>query len=341
MVRQATAVSLASAGPHDVQAGDRAQRPQMLDRLVGRAVLAEADRVVRPDVGHRQLHQRGQPDRPPHVVAEDQEGAAVRPGAAVQRDAVQDRAHRVLADAEVQGPAVGVAREHLGLVNLGDERRLARHRGVVAAGQVGRAAPQLGQHRRQRVQHLAGRLPGRDALRVGRELRQRVGPAVRQRGARTSGRAAPAGRAFRFDHAANCSSHSSVGLLAAVGDLAGVRDQASSSAGKRHVRVEAEDLLGGGDLVRAERRAVRRAGVLLVRGRPADDRAQRDERRLRRRLPAPSAARRTAPARPRGTRRLSASSAAARASRRPRTWRATSSDLAMLVSSSIEMLLSS
>ena len=47
----------------DVEAGDRAQRGEVLDRLVGRAVLAEADRVVGPDVGDRQLHERRQPDR--------------------------------------------------------------------------------------------------------------------------------------------------------------------------------------------------------------------------------------------------------------------------------------
>ena len=94
-----------------VQARDGAQRGQVLDRLVGRAVLAEADRVVRPDVGDRQLHQRGQPHRRAHVVAEDQERAAVRAGAAVQRDAVEDRAHAVLADAEVQRAAVLVAGE--------------------------------------------------------------------------------------------------------------------------------------------------------------------------------------------------------------------------------------
>ena len=57
--------------------------------------------------GH--LHQRGQPHRPAHVVAEHQERAAVRAGGAVQRDPVEDRAHRVLADAEVQGAAVRVA----------------------------------------------------------------------------------------------------------------------------------------------------------------------------------------------------------------------------------------
>ena len=40
-------------GADDVEAGDRAQRGEVLDRLVGRAVLAEADRVVGPDVGDR------------------------------------------------------------------------------------------------------------------------------------------------------------------------------------------------------------------------------------------------------------------------------------------------
>ena len=64
----------------------------------------------RPDVDGRKPHQRGHPHRGPHVVAEDQEGADVGPGVTLQRDAVGDRPHRVLADAEVQGPAVGVAR---------------------------------------------------------------------------------------------------------------------------------------------------------------------------------------------------------------------------------------
>ncbi len=44
-------------------------------------------------------------------------------------------------------------------------------------------------------------------------------------------------------------------------------------------RVEAEDALGGRDLVVAQRRAVRGLGVLGVRRRPGDDRAHRDERR--------------------------------------------------------------
>ncbi len=49
---------------------------------------------------------------------------------------------------------------------------------------------------------------------------------------------------------------------------------------ERLVRVEAEDLLGGGDLVVAQRRAVHAAGVHLRRRGIADDRAHRDERRL-------------------------------------------------------------
>src|SRR6185437_14608326 len=46
-----------------------------------------------------------------------------------------------------------------------------------------------------------------------------------------------------------------------------------------HGGVEAEDLLGRGHLVGTQRRAVRGAGVLLVRRGPADDGPQRDERR--------------------------------------------------------------
>ena len=55
-----------------------------------------------------------------------------------------------------------------------------------------------------------------------------------------------------------------VRLLAALGYQTGVRDRLVLD-GEADRRVEAEDLLGRRDLVGAERRAVRRAGVLLVR----------------------------------------------------------------------------
>ena len=89
--RHASAVSVASAGRITVKSGNRAQRRQLLDRLVRRSVLAEPDRVVREDVDHVLLHERREPHRRPHVVREDQERAAVRDHAAVQRHAVHDR----------------------------------------------------------------------------------------------------------------------------------------------------------------------------------------------------------------------------------------------------------
>ena len=64
------------AGADDGHAGDRPQRRELLDRLVGRAVFADADRVVREDVDDRDFHQGRQADRHPAVVAEDQEAGA-------------------------------------------------------------------------------------------------------------------------------------------------------------------------------------------------------------------------------------------------------------------------
>ena len=67
-----------------------------------------------------------------------------------------------------------------------------------------------------------------------------------------------------------------LGLLAAGHQLAGVLEHAGRDL-EGLLGVEAEHLLGGGDLLLAERGAVRLAGVLGVRGRPGDDRAQHDE----------------------------------------------------------------
>ena len=138
------------AGPHHRQVRDGPQRRQVLDRLVGRAVLAETDRVVRPDVDGVDVHQRRQPHRRAHVVGELQERAAEGAGRAVQHDAGQDRAHRVFADAEVQHAAVPVRGVVLGRDRRRAEGLHALDGGVVAARQVGRAAPQLGQLRRRR-----------------------------------------------------------------------------------------------------------------------------------------------------------------------------------------------
>ena len=100
--RHASTVSAASAGRRTTRFGNGAQHREVLDRLVGRPVLAHADRIVGADVDHRQPHDRREPDRGLHVVGEDQEGAAERPEPAVGGDAVEARGHAVLAHAPVE-----------------------------------------------------------------------------------------------------------------------------------------------------------------------------------------------------------------------------------------------
>src|SRR5438270_260901 len=79
----------------------RGQGGELRDRMVREAVCAVEDRVVSEDVDHVQLRERREPDRPTHVVGEDEERAPERYDAAMERHAVQDRPHTVLADAEV------------------------------------------------------------------------------------------------------------------------------------------------------------------------------------------------------------------------------------------------
>ena len=88
---QASAVSLASAGPDDVDVRRGAQVRQLLHRLVRRPVLAEPDRVVRVDVDHRQVHQRRQAHGALHVVEEVEERGAERPHAVQVRGRSRSR----------------------------------------------------------------------------------------------------------------------------------------------------------------------------------------------------------------------------------------------------------
>ena len=170
MYRQASTTSLASRGADDGQAGDRPQRRELLDRLVGRAVFADADRVVREDVDDRDLHERRQADRHPAVVAEDQEAGAERPHLD-QRHAVHDGPHGVLADAEVEVAAAVAA----GLEIAGP---FEGHVGLGRRGQVGGAADQPGDVLGDRVEHLARRGARGQPLGVGGEDRQVLVPAV-------------------------------------------------------------------------------------------------------------------------------------------------------------------
>ena len=140
------------ARPDERQVRDRAERRVVLDRLVGRPVLAEPDRVVGPDVDEVQPRQGGQPDRAAHVVAERQERRAVGDEPAVIGDAVGRAAHPVLADPEAE-VAPGL---------VGAEVRLALDVGQVRLRQVGRAAEELGEPRRQRLDRVLARVARRD-----------------------------------------------------------------------------------------------------------------------------------------------------------------------------------
>src|SRR5438477_508802 len=81
------------AGPEHAHVGHGAQCREVLDRLVGRAVFAEPDRIMGHDIDHAGAHQRRDPHGAAGVVGEHQEGGAVRRKTAMQEDAVQRRGH--------------------------------------------------------------------------------------------------------------------------------------------------------------------------------------------------------------------------------------------------------
>ncbi|MCH8102429.1 MAG: right-handed parallel beta-helix repeat-containing protein [Chloroflexi bacterium] len=160
--------------PQHGQSRYRAQRGQVLDRLVRRAVLAEADRVVGEDEDDVRLLERRQSQRGTHVVGEDEEGGGIRVDAAVERHPVHDPAHGMLAHAEVHvvsRPAV--------------ERLIAGagQQGVGRRRQIGRAADERREAVDQSVQHLARGLACGHRAVCGGEARDGVVPARRQRSA--------------------------------------------------------------------------------------------------------------------------------------------------------------
>src|SRR5688572_22110564 len=150
------------AGAPDFHARNHAQRREVLDRLVRRAVLAEADRVVRQHEDAARPDDGGHAQAAARIVGEDEEGAAERHIAAVQRDAVHDRAHPELAHAVVQV----VAGRRGGGVRLA-----ALDARVVGTGEVRGAAEQFRQLRAEAVQHGLRALASRGRLR--RRLRRR------------------------------------------------------------------------------------------------------------------------------------------------------------------------
>mmetsp|Transcript_5741 Transcript_5741/g.13569 ORF Transcript_5741/g.13569 Transcript_5741/m.13569 type:complete len:285 (+) Transcript_5741:737-1591(+) len=113
---------------------------QNLDRLVRGAVLSEVDRVVRADVKHRELRDRGHSERGHAVLEKDGEERRVRNQRRIGADAIENGKARVLAHAEVD-VAPGIA----GTRPQGRRQEIAldaRKVGPDAAGDVGRSSDQ-------------------------------------------------------------------------------------------------------------------------------------------------------------------------------------------------------
>ena len=152
------------AGAQHDESRHRAQRRELLDRLVRGPVLAVAHRVVGEDEQRRELHQRREPDRRPRVVAEDEEGRAEGPQLR-ERHAVHRGRHRVLADAEVQvlaavvGPARSRPRRRTSAWSCWRVRDPRSRRGTTGCSARARSAP--GPTRRGR--RCPWRRPGRRA----------------------------------------------------------------------------------------------------------------------------------------------------------------------------------
>ena len=111
----------------------------MLNRLMGWAIFAKANRVVREDEDAAEPGECREPERAAHVVAEGEERGAERDQAAVVDDPVGDRRHRVLAHTEADVAARLVRREAATLVDVGEVR----------LREVSTSADQLGEHRGQ------------------------------------------------------------------------------------------------------------------------------------------------------------------------------------------------
>ena len=240
----------------------------MLDGLVGRAILAHTDGVVGPHVQRGNAHQGREANRRTLVVGEHEEGARERAGRRGEHDAVDDCCGGLLANTEVQHATVGVAGPVFGAARYRVEGIRTLDGGQVRTGEVGGAAPQLGEGLGDSVNDGAGCRAGchggaglehgEGGLVVGGQLAR--DQAVVQCGALGIG-LGPGLELFV---------PGLVGGGTALAQLAGVLEHVLLDE-EALGGVEAEHLLGGGNFLGTELGAVHCAGVLLVRCGVADD----------------------------------------------------------------------
>ncbi|CAB4620637.1 unannotated protein [freshwater metagenome] len=127
----------------------------MFDRLMGGAILADADRVMRPGVDDMEIGQCRETNRRTHVIGEDEEGPSERKHAAMCGHPVHDRAHCMFTDAVVDLTSVAVEfGEGIGTIDL--------DAGV--SGQIGAATGETGDQRDQCVDNLLAGIAGGNTL---------------------------------------------------------------------------------------------------------------------------------------------------------------------------------
>src|SRR5450631_3711186 len=252
------------------EAGDATQAQELFDRLMSRAIFADADGVMREDMKHRQFHQGSKADRRLHVVAENQERRTERAQMA-KPHSVDDGAHGVFANAEMHVAAAG------GLC-LQCTSAIERQVGLGGWREIGSAAQNPRHILGDGVEHLPRGVACRNAFFIGLEVRQIGIPPHRQ---------------FVFQIAQNFVGGLRVGLsvigegllpcgiqaCAAFADaiLEGVIDAVGHQ--KLCVFRPAVEALGLAHFLCTERVAVRGGGVLLVRRAIADDAVDYDQGR--------------------------------------------------------------
>ena len=241
----------------------------MLHGLMRGAVLAETDGVVSHDENHRQTHQRRETNRRTRVIREDQKSAAVNTETAVQRDAVHRRDHRMFAHAEenILSRVAGLGRDLL----------LAFGASRVGAGQVGGAAEQFGHGAGEGGDRLSRRLARGDGSPVFGEFARKPfkrRPSLRQKTIlQTAAELVAARMVLKSPRPVF------VFVMRAGGGVAPELPDVFGNLKRRMIPVQR--LPQGGDLVRAERRAVTRGGAGFFIRAEGDGRAARHKRRTR------------------------------------------------------------
>ena len=143
------------------------------------AVLPDADGIVRHDIRHGNIHESREAHGGLAIVGEHEEGRTVRLYSAVELHTVRYRRHRVFTDSEMNVSAfVGIGRKR----SVFDFFRILHVR-KIGGGEVGTAAHELGNHRRQLIQNHGRGLAGSHGLIEREELFHRfeVGLFVRHR----------------------------------------------------------------------------------------------------------------------------------------------------------------